>query len=156
MQTLICESRPVDSSSKSTNKDRVLFSDVTVVSVPWSGSSTLQRFQEKESFSAQLTCPSACSKRCGSFSPQAPAHEGTFTSQQEHLHSVTPLADIQTTILLTWRQTLDFSRRYCSTRAPSMAPPLVKLMSMYFPKRLELSFRIVLALPKAGKKANRV
>lgn len=139
-----------------TNKDRVLFSDVAVISVPWSGSNTLQRFQETESFSAQLTCPSACSKRCGSFSPEAPAHESTFSSQQEHLHSVTSLAHIQTTSLLTWRQTLDFSSRYCSTRAPSMAPPLVKLMSMYFPKRLELSFRIVLAFPKAGKKANQV
>lgn len=32
-----------------------------------------------------------------------------------------------------------------------MAPPLVKLMSMYFPKRLELSFRTVLALPKAER-----
>lgn len=52
----------------------------------------------------------------------------------------------------TWRQTLDFSSRYCSTRAPSMAPPLVKLMSIYFPKRLELSLWMVLALPKAESK----
>lgn len=34
-------------------------------------------------------------------------------------------------------------------RAPSMAPPLVKLMSMYFPNRLELSLRMVFAFPKA-------
>lgn len=33
-----------------------------------------------------------------------------------------------------------------------MAPPSLKLMSMYFPKRLELSFRMVLALPKAERK----
>lgn len=39
-------------------------------------------------------------------------------------------------------------------RAPSMAPPLVKLMSMYFPNRLELSLRMVLALPKAERKMN--
>lgn len=32
-----------------------------------------------------------------------------------------------------------------------MAPPLVKLISMYFPKRLELSFRMVLAFPKAER-----
>lgn len=37
-------------------------------------------------------------------------------------------------------------------RAPLMAPPSLKLMSMYFPKRLELSFRMVLAFPKAERK----
>lgn len=37
-------------------------------------------------------------------------------------------------------------------RAPLMAPPSLKSMSMYFPKRLELSFRMVLALPKAERK----
>lgn len=50
---------------------------------------------------------------------------------------------------LTCRQTRDFSSRYCSILAPSMAPLLLKWMSMYFPKRLELSLRIVLAFPKA-------
>lgn len=67
-------------------------------------------------------------------------------------YHVTTLADTQSTSIPTCRQTRDFSSRYCSTRAPSMAPPLVKLMSMYFPKRLELSFRTVLALPKAEEK----
>lgn len=46
--------------------------------------------------------------------------------------------------------TLDFSSRYCSMRAPSMAPLLLKLTSIYFPNRLELSLRMVLALPKAA------
>lgn len=50
----------------------------------------------------------------------------------------------------TWRQTRDFSSRYCSILAPSMAPRLLKWMSMYFPKRLELSLRMVLAFPKAS------
>lgn len=49
----------------------------------------------------------------------------------------------------TCRQTLDFSSRYCSILAPSIAPLLLKWMSMYFPNREELSLRIVLALPKA-------
>lgn len=34
-------------------------------------------------------------------------------------------------------------------RAPSITPLWLKWISMYFPKRLELSFRIVLAFPKA-------
>ena len=50
----------------------------------------------------------------------------------------------------TWRQTRDFSSRYCSILAPSMAPRLLKWMSMYFPKRLELSLRMVLAFPNAA------
>lgn len=49
----------------------------------------------------------------------------------------------------TWRQTRDFSSRYCSILAPSMAPRLLKWISMYFPKRLELSLRMVLAFPNA-------
>lgn len=49
-------------------------------------------------------------------------------------------------------QTLDFSSRYCSILAPSIAPLLLKWISMYFPKREELSLRIVLAFPKAKKK----
>lgn len=52
-------------------------------------------------------------------------------------------------IKLTCLHTRDFSSRYCSILAPSIAPRLLKWMSMYFPKRLELSLRIVLALPKA-------
>lgn len=52
-------------------------------------------------------------------------------------------------IVLTCRHTRDFSSRYCSILAPSMAPRLLKWMSMYFPKRLELSLRMVFALPKA-------
>lgn len=51
---------------------------------------------------------------------------------------------------VTWRQTRDFSSRYCSILAPSMAPRLLKWMSMYLPKRLELSFRMVLAFPNAS------
>lgn len=51
---------------------------------------------------------------------------------------------------LTWWQTRDFSRRYCSTRAPSITPSLLKKISKYFPKRLELSFRIVFAFPNAA------
>lgn len=51
----------------------------------------------------------------------------------------------------TWRQTRDFSSRYCSILAPSMAPRLLKWMSMYFPKRLELSLRMVLAFPNASE-----
>lgn len=50
----------------------------------------------------------------------------------------------------TWRQTRDFSSRYCSILAPSMAPRLSKWISMYFPKRLELSLRMVLAFPNAS------
>lgn len=50
---------------------------------------------------------------------------------------------------LTCRQTRDFSRRNCSMRAPLITPLELKWMSIYFPKRLELSFRIVLAFPKA-------
>ena len=51
----------------------------------------------------------------------------------------------------TWRQTRDFSSRYCSILAPSMAPRLLTWMSMYFPKRLELSLRMVLAFPNAAR-----
>lgn len=36
--------------------------------------------------------------------------------------------------------------------APSITPLELKWMSMYFPKRLELSLRMVLALPKAEGK----
>lgn len=134
------------------------------ISVPWSDSCTQQRSQGKESSSAQPACPSACSKICGSFSPQAPAHKSMLFSMRKFdlrqfrklkkifVTTKQNIANIKPTNLPTWRQTLDFSSRYCSTRAPSIAPPGVKLMSMYFPKRLELSFRIVLALPKAEKK----
>ena len=50
---------------------------------------------------------------------------------------------------LTWLTMRDFSSRYCSILAPSITPELVKWLSIYFPNRLELSFRMVLALPKA-------
>lgn len=53
---------------------------------------------------------------------------------------------------LTCLQTRDFSSRYCSIFAPSMAPRLLKWMSMYLPNRLELSLRIVFAFPKAVNK----
>lgn len=55
---------------------------------------------------------------------------------------------------LTCRHTRDFSSRYCSILAPSIAPRLLKWMSMYFPKRLELSLRMVLAFPKAERMHN--
>lgn len=47
----------------------------------------------------------------------------------------------------TWKTTLDFSRRYVLMFAPMMSPFLPKPISMYFPKRLLLSFRVVLAFP---------
>jgi len=56
-----------------------------IISVPWSDSCNQQRSQGKESFSAQLSCPSACSKRCGSFFPQAPAQGSTWALPQENL-----------------------------------------------------------------------
>lgn len=52
-------------------------------------------------------------------------------------------------MMLTWPTMRDFSSRYCWIFAPSITPALVKCTSMYFPKRLELSLRMVLALPKA-------
>lgn len=52
----------------------------------------------------------------------------------------------------TCRHTRDFSSRYCSILAPSIAPLLLKWISMYFPNRLELSLRMVLAFPKAVEK----
>lgn len=48
---------------------------------------------------------------------------------------------------LTWKTTLDFSRRYVLMLAPMMSPFLPKPISIYFPKRLLLSFRVVLAFP---------
>jgi hypothetical protein len=52
---------------------------------------------------------------------------------------------------LTWYTSLDFSSKYWSMFAPSMMPLAVKWTSMYFPKRLELSFLFVFALPKAAE-----
>ena len=43
----------------------------------------------------------------------------------------------------------DFSNRYVSIEAPAMKPDVSKLMRMNLPKRDELSFFTVLALPKA-------
>lgn len=48
---------------------------------------------------------------------------------------------------LTWKTTLDFSRRYVLMLAPMMSPFFPKPISIYFPKRLLLSFRVVLAFP---------
>lgn len=79
-------------------------------------------------------------------------HMRTHVCYHKKIWLVAAQANIHPNSLPTWRHTLDFSSRYWSMRAPSMAPVLVKLMSMYFPKRLELSFRTVLALPKAEKK----
>lgn len=50
---------------------------------------------------------------------------------------------------LTWKTTLDFSRRYVLMLAPTMSPFLPKPISIYFPKRLLLSFLVVLAFPIA-------
>jgi len=46
----------------------------------------------------------------------------------------------------------DFSNKYCSIFAPSIAPRLSKCISIYFPNRDELSFRTVFAFPKARRK----
>ncbi len=123
------------------------FTVCQIISVPLWDSCNQRRSQGKASSSALLTFPSACSKRCGNFSHQVPAHERTLSSPQEHFTCTMLL--LGANIQLTWWQTLDFSSRYCSILAPSMAPRLLKWMSMYFPKRLELSLRIVLAFPKA-------
>lgn len=73
-------------SSKSISKERFFkCHSCWIVSVPWSDSCTQQRSQGKESFSGQLACPSACSKRCGSFFPQAPAIKSTCSLPQENL-----------------------------------------------------------------------
>lgn len=48
---------------------------------------------------------------------------------------------------LTWKTTLDSSRRYVLMLAPMMSPFLPKPISMKLPKRLLLSFRVVLAFP---------
>lgn len=51
----------------------------------------------------------------------------------------------------TWFTMRDFSSRYCSIFAPWMIPLVLKWTSMYLPKRLELSLRLVLALPNAAQ-----
>lgn len=53
------------------------------VTVPWSDTCNQLLCQEKESSSGLLTCPSACSKRCGSFFPQAPIKEVHKVHQQD-------------------------------------------------------------------------
>ncbi len=50
---------------------------------------------------------------------------------------------------LTWNTTLDFSSRYVLMLAPMMWCFLSNPISMYFPKRLLLSFLVVLAFPIA-------
>ena len=44
-----------------------------------------------------------------------------------------------------------FSNRYVSMEAPASFPAFEKETSIYFPNRDELSFRMVLAFPKASK-----
>lgn len=57
-------------------------------------------------------------------------------------------------VVLTWETIRIFSKRYWSTKALAIAPVLSKLTVMYFPNRLLLSLRIVLALPKAATNKN--
>lgn len=116
--------------------------------IPWSGICTAQHYPETKFSSVQPAYPTACSKRCGSSSPLEPEqvfkcnlHISPFNNK-----TIKPGVNLSR---FTCRQTRDFSRRYCSMRAPSMDPPLLKWISMYFPNRLELSLRMVFALPKA-------
>lgn len=51
----------------------------------------------------------------------------------------------------TWKTTLDFSSRYVLMLAPMMRYLLSKLISVYFPKRLLLSFLVVFAFPMAWR-----
>lgn len=75
------------------------------------------------------------------------------TDDHQHLTSPTqqrsegPEFSIVMAEALTWKTTLDFSRRYVLMLAPMMSPFLPKPISIYFPKRLLLSFRVVLAFP---------
>lgn len=84
-------------SSKSINKDSVIFKFQVsqILSVPRSDSCTQLLSQEKESFSARVTCPSACSKRCGSFFPEVPAHESTCLLQENVTCTILLLLEIQ-------------------------------------------------------------
>lgn len=52
-------------------------------------------------------------------------------------------------VQLTWKTTRDFSSRYVLMLAPMMWYRRLKPIWMYFPKRLLLSFRVVLAFPMA-------
>lgn len=51
----------------------------------------------------------------------------------------------------TWKTTLDFSSRYVLMLAPMMRYFLSKLISVYFPNRLLLSFLVVFAFPIAWR-----
>lgn len=51
----------------------------------------------------------------------------------------------------TWKTTLDFSKRYVLMLAPVMRYLRSKLISVYFPKRLLLSFLVVFAFPIAWR-----
>ena len=83
---------------------------------------------------------------------QASRNTGTSKAMRSAPHTPHPESGAPVQGLRpTWRQTRDFSSRYCSILAPSMAPRLLKWMSMYFPKRLELSLRMVLAFPNAAR-----
>lgn len=57
------------------------------IPAPWSGICTLQLSQGKGSSSALLTCPSACSKICGSFFPEVPVCDNKDFLLQENLTS---------------------------------------------------------------------
>ena len=78
---------------------------------------------------------------------QASRNTGTSKAMQSAPHTPHPESGAPVQGLRpTWRQTRDFSSRYCSILAPSMAPRLLKWMSMYFPKRLY--FKIILVVVK--------
>lgn len=64
-----------------------------------------------------------------------------------HRHPTSPEFSIVLADALTWKTTLDFSRRYVLMLAPMMSPFFPKPISIYFPKRLLLSLRVVLAFP---------
>lgn len=75
-------------------------------------------------------------------------------AETDHQHRTHPAVRLRRTRFsialadaLTWKTTLDFSRRYVLMLAPMMSPFVPKPISIYFPKRLLLSFRVVLAFP---------
>ena len=86
-----------------------------------------------------------CSKRCGNFFPAGEKTTINLISLSQTLHVYTLTAFPCTT-------TRDFSRRYCSRPAPTIRPFGAKTSWIYLPNLLELSFKAVLALPKASSK----
>lgn len=117
---------------------------------PSQGSCSPWLSQDPASSSAPLSFLSACSKTRGNSSRPGPAVEKQASALRGKHHRKGQLT-LQV-YRLTCLQTRDFSSRYCSIFAPSMAPLLLKWMSMYFPNRLELSLRMVFAFPKAAGK----